>query len=172
MRRALRTTGTLACAAVVCVGLAYAVAALLGYRMLPVLSGSMEPELHVGSLVLVDPIAPTDAREGDVVTFRNPQGDFLTTHRIADVRTTRDGLEFRTQGDAVGVPDPWVLRAPGGRGTFGLVKLDLPLAGYVLVNLQKPVTIVIVIWLAVLVASAIAVRAIWSRRPARREVMA
>lgn len=158
-------TGTLLSAAIVAAGLAYALAAHLGYRMLPVLSGSMEPALPVGTLAVVKPIPAAEAQEGDVVTFRNPQGDFLTTHRIVAKRREGADLAFRTQGDAVGEPDPWTLRTRDGRGTFGRVEADVPFAGFVLVHLQRPVTAVVLVWAAVLVAAALVLHVLW-RRPA------
>lgn len=172
MKRALSLVGTLLCAVVVGAGLAYAVAAHLGYRMLPVLSGSMVPTLPVGTLAVVKPIPADQARDGDVVTFKNPQGDFLTTHRIVSIRRRADGSRlFRTQGDAVPDVDPWTLRAPEGRGRFGLVKLDVPLAGYALVYIQRPQTALYLVWASVILIAALLLRALW-RTPAPREVPA
>ena len=42
---------------------------LVGYEPLMVLSGSMEPTYHVGSLVYVGKTDPTDLKEGDIITF-------------------------------------------------------------------------------------------------------
>ena len=69
----------------------------LGVGMSVVLSGSMEPVLHVDDLVI---IKEQDSYEvGDVVVYRD--GSSLTIHRIIDL----DGDTVITQGDANNVHD-------------------------------------------------------------------
>lgn len=65
---------------------------VLGWRPLVITSGSMQPTIRPGDVVLVEPnrvVAP-----GDVVTIDT--GDGLLTHRVARV----DGEVVRTRGDA------------------------------------------------------------------------
>src|SRR3954464_2972625 len=45
---------------------------VLGYQSLTVVSGSMVPTLGVGSVVIDDVLRITDARPGDIVTFKDP----------------------------------------------------------------------------------------------------
>ena len=42
---------------------------LVGLRPMCVLSGSMEPTYHTGSLIYVKPCAPEDVQVGDAITF-------------------------------------------------------------------------------------------------------
>ena len=44
----------------------------IGMRSFTVMSGSMEPTIHVGDVVIDKKISPLDARPGDVVTFSDP----------------------------------------------------------------------------------------------------
>jgi signal peptidase I len=56
---------------------------LQGEQLLVVTSGSMEPEVGVGSAVVIHPIAgPSELRVGQVVTFYPPGESDLVTHRI------------------------------------------------------------------------------------------
>ncbi len=100
-------------------GIGLAVAQRTGTaQLLTVVSGSMEPSLPLGSLVLVVPRDAGAVRTGDVITF-NPPGDpsRTVTHRVVDVRSGSQGADLlvRTRGDANPVPDPWALQFPDHR---------------------------------------------------------
>ncbi len=71
---------------------------LFGYTPLVVASGSMEPTLHTGDVVVVHKVAPASLALGDVVTFRTQAG--LITHRIVRIDLTPQGPMFQTKGDA------------------------------------------------------------------------
>jgi signal peptidase I len=79
-----------------------------GYRPLVVLSGSMEPVMPTGSLVLTKAVAPATVQVGDVITFhlhsRAYQSE-LATHRVIAVESGPMGLSFVTKGDANQVYD-------------------------------------------------------------------
>jgi signal peptidase len=75
-----------------------------GYHFYSVLSGSMEPVLHTGSLVLVHPIPVEQLQAGDIITFKSASGGDLVTHRIASV-LTGSTPSFVTRGDANGAED-------------------------------------------------------------------
>lgn len=74
---------------------------------LTVLSGSMEPTLPVGSLVVVRPVDAADVRIGDVVTYLpHPDDPTAITHRVTGVTHRTDGgRTFTMQGDANDAPD-------------------------------------------------------------------
>ena len=75
-----------------------------GFGAYTVLSGSMEPEYRVGSLVYIKPVDIADLAEGDVISF-SVNNSTIVTHRIVEVveKVDSDGEEstyFRTKGDA------------------------------------------------------------------------
>jgi signal peptidase I len=79
------------------------------YRPLVVLSGSMEPSMPTGSLVLTKSVDPGTVRVGDVITFRLLSGSHETdsaTHRVVAIEQRPEGLSFITKGDANQAPDP------------------------------------------------------------------
>lgn len=96
-----------------------------------VTGGSMEPAIHKGSLVLVQPVSPSEVKVGDVITFQ--QYDQTTTHRVIGVTQDARGLVFKTKGDANSVADPEDKTFPGA---VGIVRGTLPLAGYIAAGAQ------------------------------------
>lgn len=109
----------------------YAVLFAAGYRAVAVYSGSMEPELQVGSIAFVKPATAAEIRVGDVITFSDPrQPPRLITHRVVE-RFRHEGRPvFRTKGDANLQRDPWTVALTG---TVGRYSFDVPVAGYALV---------------------------------------
>ncbi len=75
-----------------------------GIKLYTVQSGSMEPAVSAGSLVLSKPTE--DYQIGDIVTFKaeedrlvnNPK--YTITHRIFEINETEIGIEYVTKGDA------------------------------------------------------------------------
>jgi signal peptidase len=106
-------------AAGIAAGLVLAVVVLLalGYRGLTVLSGSMEPALSAGDVVVQHQVSPRSLAVGDVVTFRDPEGGGrLITHRVRGV-VERDGrVEVITRGDANSGSERWSVPADGRLG--------------------------------------------------------
>ena len=57
---------------------------LVGFQVFSVLSGSMEPTYHVGSLIYVKNVDYRELQPGDVITFLLDE-DTVATHRIVEV---------------------------------------------------------------------------------------
>jgi len=107
------------------------------YRTLTVLTGSMDPAIPAGSLVVVIPADPAAIRVGDVVTFNAPiDGDPVVTHRVAEVVEAGAAPVVRTKGDANAEPDPWLARIEGGR--VWKVAGAVPHAGTAISRLRSP----------------------------------
>ena len=87
--------------AVICLAAVAAILLLLGFRPYIVLSGSMEPQIHVGSICLVNTEAGyDDIHVGDIIAYEAGNGA-LVTHRVITI--TAQGME--TKGDANEVSD-------------------------------------------------------------------
>ncbi len=69
------------------------------YKLLSVQSGSMEPAISRGSVVITK---PSDVyRAGDVITFRDSENyKYLVTHRISVIENLKEEKLFITKGDA------------------------------------------------------------------------
>jgi signal peptidase len=81
------------------------VAAQYGWEFDAVLSGSMEPALGVGGLVVIEPVDAQQVRAGDVISFKLPGIDTPICHRVIERQETDAGPLFQTKGDANEEPD-------------------------------------------------------------------
>ncbi len=115
---------------------------LFGVQVYSVISGSMEPEYPVGSLIYVKEVKPSEVQVGDVITFvlsnKTP-----ATHRV--IAIDKDNQLFYTQGDAnyqineetgekVYMEDPPVhFNKLKGKPVF-----KIPVLGYIAYYIQHP----------------------------------
>lgn len=76
-----------------------------GLRPLVVRSGSMEPTIATGGMVLVRTVPAADIRVGDVVTVDRPDG-VRVTHRVVEVDHDGATAEVVLKGDANEDVDP------------------------------------------------------------------
>jgi len=101
---------------------------VLPLRVFIVSSGSMEPAVKTGGLVVVLP--SSSYRIGDVVTYKTGPKD-TTTHRLV---AAADG-QYRTAGDANKAPDTGVIASDQ---ILGKVIYSLPQAGYLAAFAKTP----------------------------------
>lgn len=103
----------------------------LGWQATVVLSGSMEPTVSVGDIVLAEPVDPSTVKPGLVPLAVNPLNrSELYTHRVVNILP--DG-RLVTKGDNNGSLDPEPLKPSEIRG---LERLRVPLLGAPLVALR------------------------------------
>ncbi len=101
---------------------------LFDYRALTVLSGSMEPALGVGSVVIDERISALEARRGDIVSFPDPdQRGRTLTHRLRSARVEGKTAYMVTKGDGNDAPERWSVPA---EGEIGRVEYHVPKLGY------------------------------------------
>ena len=91
MKKISNILSTLLLIVVVILACIFFVPRLFGIQTMAVLSGSMEPHFHVGSLVFVKDAEITDFEKDDIVTFKIGNGDTVVTHRVTQV--TKEGLK-------------------------------------------------------------------------------
>ena len=110
-------------------------ARLFGLQVFTILSGSMEPNYPVGSLIYVKSVDPAQVQEGDVITFL--LSDSLTaTHRVVEIVDEGDGaLRFRTKGDANDAEDASLVHQ---NNLLGEPVACIPYLGYFAVWVQNP----------------------------------
>ena len=84
-----------------CLVATFVLSLLFGYQYLTILTGSMEPNLPVGTIICIHKVDFEDLKVGDVVTYGSKETVFVT-HRIIEIG---DGYVV-TQGDASNNPDP------------------------------------------------------------------
>lgn len=130
VRRLLGTLGVLLLIAAIVPFVIFAVPQVVGGdHGFVVLSGSMEPALSPGDVIIVDESASVGV--GDVVTF-DDGNTVPTTHRVIGV----EGGQYVTQGDANENADGQPV--PAG-AVLGRVTLVIPLIGYAILWANTPV---------------------------------
>ncbi len=130
----------------------------LGWQINAVLSGSMEPQLKVGGLVITRPIEPEAIAVGDIIIYRPiAVGENLISHRVVGVQRNSP-LSFQTKGDANDDPDPLLVPA---QNVVGKIYFHVPFLGYATQFLKTPpgfLMALVVPGLAIIVAD---IRNIW-----------
>lgn len=87
---------------------------LFGYQVLRVSSGSMEPKLNIGDVILSKEVTAQELNTGDIITYKGTQGAVagkLVTHAVTQAPYVgEDGLyRIQTQGISEGAPpDPLI----------------------------------------------------------------
>lgn len=98
---------------------------IFGYEIKIVLSGSMEPEIKTGSIILNKKVNNDAFKEGEIVTFLTEE-NILVTHRIIEVV----GSEYITKGDNNSGKDVQPILSQNITGKY--TGVTIPYLGYVL----------------------------------------
>jgi len=108
-------------------------------RYEPVFSGSMEPAIPVGGIVVIKPVDPETLKEGDIICFQLSEPTSIT-HRIINI--TEEG--FITKGDANEDPDQWIVKK---ENVIGKAILTIPFIGYIGYFVRTPTGFILLILL-------------------------
>lgn len=102
------------------------------YKLLTVQSGSMEPNIHLGSVVITKPTE--NYKKNDIITFSEPTNPkVLVSHRIVGIDKVNGSTSYVTKGDANQNPDS---EKRLKQNVVGKVIFSVPLVGY-FVNFAK-----------------------------------
>jgi len=104
------------------------------YKVLVVQSGSMEPVIKTGGIIVLKPQA--DYKAGEIITFREKAGSNVTiTHRVVEVKNENNQVRYITKGDANNAADP---NGISKNQIVGKVLFSLPYVGYAVDTAKKP----------------------------------
>ena len=107
------------------------------YKILVVKSGSMEPTIKTGSIVVVRPAA--EYKKGEIITFvQANKTKTPITHRIENISNNL----ITTKGDANNAPDDRKIRPPD---IIGRLLFSVPYAGYAVETARKPYGFILII---------------------------
>jgi signal peptidase len=83
-----------------------------GHHLEEVVTGSMQPTIPIGSLVVTENLPAGQLQVGDIMVFPNPNDTKLTiVHRIVWLSHDQSGdVLVRTKGDYNALPDQWTLK--------------------------------------------------------------
>jgi signal peptidase len=128
-----------------------------GWRVDTVFSGSMEPQLKAGGVVITRPVEADEIKVGDTITFYSPLSQKLTSHRVITVEEG-SAFYFQTKGDTNEDADPFILPA---QNVVGKVCFHLPYLGYVAQFIKTPLGLLLTLCLPGLVIIILEMRNIW-----------
>ena len=124
--------GTLLLLVVIVLLLPLGVPKLFGCQVFNVVSGSMEPTIPVGSMILVRPTDGSEVEEKDIIVFKvNPET--VITHRVVENHVVEG--EFVTKGDANDAED--VTTVPY-TNLVGRVIRHIPKMGDIMTHITTP----------------------------------
>lgn len=131
------TITTLLVTVVVILAIMLAGVRLVGLQVYTVLSGSMEPTYHTGSLIYVKKVDTADITEGTPITFMLSENT-IATHRVVEVVPDPEDasvVRFRTKGDANNAVDGGLVHY---KNVIGTPVFSIPKMGYFADYIQKP----------------------------------
>lgn len=103
-------------------------------KFLIVQSGSMEPEIKMGDVVMVKP--SNDYEIGDVISFGESSNmRLIVTHRIHDIDTSQNQTLYITKGDANNASDGEKIPE---KQIVGKVLINIPRVGFIVDFIKKP----------------------------------
>lgn len=107
---------------------------ILNFVPMKVLSGSMEPRIKVGDIVIAKKVDPLTIKEGDVITYKM-NNNTNVTHRVVEV--IRNGYDpyFITKGDANNIEDS---EQVSGENLVGKLIFTIPKLGYFINFAARP----------------------------------
>lgn len=80
-----------------------------GIYMFNIVSESMQPELDVNDVVVVQKCDVSQLRKGDIITFK--QDGKIISHRILNITKEKGTIRFETKGDNNQIPDSGKIEA-------------------------------------------------------------
>ena len=112
-------------------------ARVVGLQVFTVLSGSMEPTYHTGSLIYVKKVDPYTIKEGQPITFMLDENT-VATHRVVGIVPDEEDptvIRFRTKGDANEAEDGSLVHY---KNVIGTPVFSIPKLGYLANYIQHP----------------------------------
>ena len=100
---------------------------VFGLKSFTVLTGSMEPEINAGDVVIVKNIAQKDIKVGDVITYSVGNSEQTVTHRVTEIVQQNGKTYYKTKGDNNNSADSDLVEYANILGTVGfkIAKLGL-----------------------------------------------
>lgn len=135
------------------------------YKILTVSSGSMEPAIYTGSMVVIKPA--NDYKIGDIITFNHPiKTETPVTHRIHDIKVEGGLPVYVTKGDANNSAD---IEGVAKKYVVGKVLFSVPYFGYLINFVKQPIGFILIIILPAAVIIYDEIRKIYGEVKSKKE---
>ena len=129
-----------------------------GWQVDTVLSGSMEPAIPTGSILVSRPVTPDEINIGDIITFSGSGRDRFITHRVTAIGQS-NGIVFTTKGDANNAVDPLTVPA---EHVVGKVLGFIPFLGFILSFVKTPIGMILTLVIPGLLIIGLELREFWN----------
>lgn len=149
--------------AVLLVGLKF-----LGFQIYTVVSGSMEPNYRVGSLIYVKEVDPSTLKEKDPITFKISDNT-IATHRIIEIvkdESNPNKYSFRTKGDANQDADAKLVEP---NQVLGKAIFTIPYLGYLATYIQNSPGNIVTVCTAIALIILVIILDILTEEPKKEE---
>lgn len=137
LQKVWNVISTIIVAIVVILALLLVGARVVGLQVFTVLSGSMEPTYHTGSLIYVKKVDPYTIEPGQPITFMLDENT-IATHRVVGIVPDEEDptvIRFCTKGDANDAEDGSLVHY---KNVIGTPVFSIPYLGYVADYIQHP----------------------------------
>jgi len=134
----------------------------LGYKNYIIVSGSMEPTIHVGDAIFVKEIKQNEIKENDIISFKD--GDSITTHRIIEIEENNGIVRYTTKGDNNNSPDKEKILYSQIEGVY---QFKINSFGIVIKILKSKLTLIIIV--AILILNILYTSRLKDKKQKRRE---
>ena len=120
---------------------------MVKYIPMKVLSGSMEPKLKVGDIVVSKAVDSSNIKVGDIITYKMG-ANTLVTHRVIKIIEMNGSNFYKTKGDANNIEDSDLVPQDN---VVGKLVLRIPKGGYVVDILSSPIGFIVLFIILVIV---------------------
>lgn len=116
------------------------IASLFGYKAFVISSGSMEPTLNTGDIVITKQIKQDQIQKQDIITF--VKDEYTITHRIVDIVEENGKTYYQTKGDNNNTSDADLVKYEEIEGVY-VFKINS--IGNIVVYAQNTTAVLIII---------------------------
>lgn len=79
---------------------------LFGYNISIVMTGSMQPSINIGDVLIEKRVSSNEIAVGDVISFNVEKSKNRTTRRVTQIVYENEEVKFKTKGESNNVEDP------------------------------------------------------------------
>jgi signal peptidase len=119
---------------------------VMGYKPLTVLSGSMDPYIKAGDMIIVKRVNPENIKVNDVITYIKDDNIFVT-HRVVEKNIKEERLAFRTKGDINNVEDKNLVFS---EKVVGISVFKIPYGGYFMQFMRSKKVLILIFFIMAL----------------------
>lgn len=120
---------------------------IFGYSSFIVLSGSMQPEINVGDIVITNEADKANIAENDIITFFDENGNTIT-HRVKTIFVSNGVKKYETKGDNNNTCDVGLI---SDENIIGKYCFKIPHLGRIIYAAFTPLGVLLIVLVFVLI---------------------